>query len=167
MPTLNIVYLFPLVALLCVIVQARFFQNPVLKNFHNPSVIKVSQFSYYMVNSDESEGNKIALHGSTDLQLWKPVGFVFSPENFPTWIDFSDFNVTNPEIRYIGGNYNIYYSAKSKTTGFNSVGVATSVNPTGPYKDIGKPLLEDVDANVNYPNIADDGMFFFFKATYI
>jgi len=62
----------------------------------------------------------------------------------------------SPEIHFIEGSFNVYYYTVAKSTGF-SIGVASAPTPTGPYKDIGKPLLGDNGEDVYYPNIANDG----------
>jgi len=142
--------------------------NPVLLNYTSPSVLKVSN-KYYMVTNDVSGHNKIPIYSSTDLQSWKFENFVFDSENFPTWAATPDENIWTPEMHYIQGSYNLYFTTNSKESGVSAVGVAKGASPLGPFEDLGHPLFEDVAGmGVLYPNVAHDGKYVFtFNLTYI
>ena len=50
-----------------------------------------------------------------------------------------------PEIHFVDNRYIVYFTARQKITCKLCVGAAVSHSPVGPYKDIGKPLVDNND----------------------
>jgi len=130
--------------------------NPILENNRDPSVINVGGL-FYMVSHDNSEENKIPIYVSTDLKSWKFENFVFSTTNFPTWSNGVRDDISHPEIHLVGKSYRVYFSVRSEER--LKIGVAFAPTPTGPYRDIGRPLWEQEQWNVSQPNLGRDGTF--------
>jgi arabinan endo-1,5-alpha-L-arabinosidase len=95
---------------------------------------------------------------SRDLVSWEYVGDAFDrpgPDADPTrlmpeWVE-PTAGLWAPEIEYFNGQYYLYYGAtdvKDEISGApgcphdNAIGVATSSRPTGPWTDLGRPVVE-------------------------
>ncbi len=84
---------------------------------------------------------------STDLVHWTHVGDAFAAR--PAWAE-PGANLWSPEIQHFGGRYLLYYAATNTraTSGGepncgddSAIGVATAPAPTGPWTDLGRPLI--------------------------
>ena len=121
-------------------------QNPVLPgDFADPSVVRVGDDYWATATSSEWAPLFPLLH-SKDLQNWDLVGHVF-PEKRPDW---AEAHFWAPEISYEDGKYYIYYTAKKKG-GPLCVGVASSTDPKGPYKDHGPLVCQEAGAIDGFP----------------
>jgi len=91
---------------------------------------------------------------SLDLVNWEYVGAAFDPDDaarpLPTWWEPSA-GIFAPEVTYFNDRYYLYYSVtdvKDNVSGApgcnkeDSIGVATSTSPTGPWTDLGRPVVE-------------------------
>jgi len=136
-------------------VVARVFQEVIKARM--PKVTKVHNV-YYMVTSDNSTNDRIAIYTSPNLQAWKFENFVFTTANFPVWISNTTTNVWGPMLCEIGGSYRIYFYAANAERR-KAIGVAAGPTPTGPFKDIGKPLLEENGQSFFYPFVVTIGKF--------
>lgn len=85
---------------------------------------------------------------SLDLVNWTYVGDAFT--TLPSWAE-PGAGLWAPEIDYFNGQYYLYYgvtnvqpsvSGEPNCGGDNAIGVATSPNPTGPWTDLGRPVVE-------------------------
>src|SRR5690606_27315449 len=116
-------------------------ENPVLPgDFADPSVVRVGKDYWATATSSEWAPLYPLLH-STNLVDWEIVGHVF-PEDLPEW---AESNFWAPEIAYDNGKYFIYYTAKKKN-GPLCVGVASAVDPKGPYEDHGVLICQEAGA---------------------
>lgn len=123
---------FPLAALLLL----STFSNPVdTANVPDPGVLVVGQ-DYYAVSTSGNAPRAFPIRHSTDLQHWEVVGHAL-PQR-PDWAE-SDFWA--PELHRVGDGYNLYYTAREKG-GQLCIGVATGPSPTGPFTDLGRPLIQ-------------------------
>lgn len=122
---------------------------------------------YYAVGTGKGEwkdksGRVTPLAKSRDLQHWEYVGRVLEPAP-----EERGGAIWAPEVAYDNGVFYMYYHANGNGKGF-CVRVATSKNPEGPYKDIGKPLT-DVTKNPfaidSHPFQDSDGQWWLFYAT--
>ena len=85
---------------------------------------------------------------SLDLVNWTYVGDTFTTR--PSWAA-PTAGMWAPEIDYFNGQYYLYYgitdvqdavSGEPGCGGDNAIGVATSSSPTGPWTDLGRPVVE-------------------------
>jgi arabinan endo-1,5-alpha-L-arabinosidase len=83
----------------------------------------------------------IPMMRSLDLVNWTYVGDAFSER--PGWVA-DDAGMWAPEVQYFNGQYYLYYAASwtDLPGGGSAIGVATSLNPTGPWIDSGFPAVE-------------------------
>lgn len=116
-------------------------QNPVLPgDFADPSVVRVGN-EYWATATSSEWAPLFPLLKSTDLENWEIVDHVF-PEDLPGW---AEAHFWAPEIAFDNDTYYIYYTAK-KNNGPLCVGVASSKNPQGPYRDHGAIVCQDAGA---------------------
>lgn len=113
------------------------FSNPVLSNnCPDPGVYKDGN-TYYMVCTG---GQNFPVYGSPDLIQWTFRRNAFDASSKPKWaLD----KFWAPEITKVGNRYILYYSAWQRSNQGFAIGVASSSKPTGPYKDIGRPLVTE------------------------
>src|SRR3954454_10276931 len=71
---------------------------------------------------------------STDLVHWRYAGDAFASR--PSWLK-SDAGVWAPDVVFRDGQYFMYYTASDTKAGGSAIGLATSKDPTGPWKDTG------------------------------
>ncbi|CAM5724913.1 Arabinan endo-1,5-alpha-L-arabinosidase OS=Streptomyces antimycoticus OX=68175 GN=SSPO_090880 PE=3 SV=1 [Streptomyces antimycoticus] len=91
---------------------------------------------------------------SADMAHWEYAGEVFTPETKPAW--HKGARLWAPDIRYVNGHYNLYYSVSSG----NTVGVATAPTPTGPWTDQGAVLPSPsgcATGNIDQAQFTDEG----------
>jgi len=84
----------------------------------------------------------INIFQSSNLVDWSYVGNAFP--GLPSWANVSGAALWAPAIKYIGGQYLLYYaaSATSLAGGASAIGVGTSSSPAGPFVDSGSALVE-------------------------
>jgi arabinan endo-1,5-alpha-L-arabinosidase len=110
--------------------------NPVKVQAADPAVIKVDN-RYYMVWTSGTP--YFYIFTSTDLVNWEwTFANVFSGTH-----PWGQDRFWAPEIHRVGNKFVAYYSAAKKTDGKLAVGAAVANSITGPYTDIGRPLVED------------------------
>ncbi len=111
------------------------YQNPVIPvDCPDPGVLRDG--SKYVL---ACTGGSFALYTSPDLVSWKAAGHIFAGGKGPKWAT-GDFWA--PEIHRVGGHYVAYFSARH-TSGRLAVGAAVSDTATGPFTDLGQPLVLD------------------------
>jgi len=128
-----------------------FYTNPLIpKNSPDPGVTKLIDGSGWVAvtTSDYAtrSGNSSAfpMYFSTDLVGWQLRSWVFTHLTWPSWAVDS---MWAPELHNVNGRYIVYYTARS-INGQLSCGaaVAQSIDPFGPYLDIGRPLVEATES---------------------
>ena len=109
--------------------------NPIKSIAADPGVIEVDG-TYYMV-----------------WTTGEPLFYIFKSNDLINW-EWSFANIFNnthpwgvdrfwaPEIHKVGNKFVAYYSASTKS-GKLAIGAATANSVTGPYTDIGEPLIEE------------------------
>ncbi|HPY16328.1 MAG: Beta-xylosidase [Deltaproteobacteria bacterium ADurb.Bin207] len=113
--------------------------NPVVgKDCPDPGVV-FDGTQYVMACTGGGSGDAFPLRHSDDMVHWKWKGYIFPTKDRPSWA-VSHFWA--PEIHKIGSKFVAYFTAKHKN-GALSIGAATASAALGPYKDIGKPLLNN------------------------
>ncbi|MCH5210540.1 MAG: family 43 glycosylhydrolase [Oscillospiraceae bacterium] len=80
-------------------------------------------------------------YSSKDMKEWKYEGIVMD-ESSISWVNDKVSAWASQAIKY-NGKYYLYYCAETKHSiyGGKSIGVAVADAPTGPYVDIGEPLV--------------------------
>jgi arabinan endo-1,5-alpha-L-arabinosidase len=120
------------------------YQNPVMAHdAPDPSVIHANDgyFYTYTTQSIYPAGVlNLPILRSADLVHWKLVGQVF-PE-IPRWVVGGPAgDMWAPHAVIFDGRYYVYYAGRQYGTGRMAIGVAASDSPTGPFDDLGKPLI--------------------------
>ncbi|RYE82794.1 MAG: glycosyl hydrolase, partial [Myxococcales bacterium] len=115
------------------------YQNPVIGfDCPDPGVTRDGD-TYFMVCTGGDGGGIYVIRSSPDLVHWTNAGHVFPGWKGPAWAT-GDFWA--PEIHKVGGHYVAYFSARHQD-GKLSVGAASGPTPTGPFTDLGQPLVHD------------------------
>jgi arabinan endo-1,5-alpha-L-arabinosidase len=129
-----------------------------VETFADPHVIRGHDGAYYaygttdpLNDEDRDEAGDFRFHRiptmrSTDLVNWTYVGDAFTEA--PEWLD-PDSPQWAPDVRYLGGRYVLFYTAvntdqevSGQDCDFDpAIGAATSPSPTGPWTDIGRPVV--------------------------
>ncbi len=91
---------------------------------------------YYMLTT----GGKFPIRRSYDLVLWEYTEKTVLPDGKPAWAANGNRNWA-PEMHRVADKYVVYYTAANGSNVL-SIGAAYADNPTGPYTDIGHPLVE-------------------------
>jgi arabinan endo-1,5-alpha-L-arabinosidase len=133
------------------------YTNPVsapdADTFADPAVIRGKDGLWYAYGTTdplrEGEGTRhiLPILRSTDLVSWENVGDAFTETTLPDWADTSrGAALWAPDIRYVDGQYRLYYVVTQTTVtpgpNDNAIGVAFSDSPTGPWTDSGDPVVD-------------------------
>ena len=130
------------------------YSNPVSRGFADtfadPSLVRAKDGYWYSYGTSdplrEGEGtpHRIPIARSADLVSWTHVGDAFSDATLPSWAE-KDAGIWAPDIRYVDGQYRMYYVVTQTTVTSerddNAVGMATAPTPAGPWKDSGHPVV--------------------------
>ena len=125
----------------------------------DPDVIHGRDGSYYayrttdpLIDRDRDAAGALRAHHiptlrSTDLVHWSYVGDAF--KDAPAWLEPGSPQWA-PDVRYLSGRYVLFYTGTDTTdavsgepgcAGDSAIGAATSASPTGPWKDVGHPVV--------------------------
>ena len=140
------------------------FQNPVLDaDFPDPYVMKANNLFYaYATNAG---GKKIQVTSSTDLVNWKTPAEALPV--LPPWATVNSTLVWAPEVAFINGHYNLYFTARDFTSDKQCVGVATGDQPTNFSSASTAPLVchpadgGDIDQDIFQDS--DGKLYLYFK----
>ena len=117
-------------------------KNPILDGFYaDPDVLYSNKTKKYYIypTSDGFDGwggYYFKTFSSTDLKTWKDEGVILDLKKDVSWADRNAWAPTITEKK-VKNDYKYYYYF----TAAQKIGVAVSDNPTGPFKDSGKPLI--------------------------
>lgn len=112
----------------------------------DPSILVDGDTVYLYVGHDTSVGESYniidySVYSSKDLKNWDYHGAVFTTEDI-SWAN-DQISAWAGQVMERHGRYYLYYCTWDSTSkGKQSIGVAVADNPTGPFKDIGKPLVK-------------------------
>ena len=113
----------------------------ILAGYGDPAVLKTTS-GYVLVATSNDAPDAFPILASDDLAHWEPAGFVFPEGEAPDWtsagIRVGDFWA--PEMAKVGEEYWLTYTARDRDRVL-SIGLAKADQPTGPWRDIGRPLL--------------------------
>ncbi len=136
-------------------VERATYANPVSKSFADtfadPSLIRGLDGWWYAYGTSDplragtdTTPAQIPIARSRDLASWTYVGDAFSDANRPAWAT-SDAGLWGPDIRYVDGQYRLYYVVTQTTVtagaNDNAIGMATAPTPAGPWTDSGAPVV--------------------------
>lgn len=123
--------------------------NPIIPGFHaDPEVLYSHKTGkYYIYPTTDGVpgwgGHSFNVFSSTNLKDWKDEGTIIDVKT--DQVKWADGNAWAPciEEKLIGGKYKyfFYFSANSKEANRKQIGVATSDSPTGPFTDLGHPIV--------------------------
>jgi beta-xylosidase len=99
-------------------------------------------------------GGTLPIRTSRDLFVWEETGSAVLPEGKPPWASNGERNWA-PEIHHVGGRFVAYYTAPNSADVL-SIGAAVAPALTGPYVDIGRPLVEHPDGVIDATLFTDD-----------
>ncbi|HEX5182195.1 MAG TPA: glycoside hydrolase family 43 protein [Allosphingosinicella sp.] len=126
----------------------------ILAGYGDPAVLKTDEGWFLVATSNDAPDAFPILH-SPDLERWTHKGFVFPEGQAPDWTAkgrrVADFWA--PEMAKVGDEYWLCYTARQRSNAL-AIGLAKSRSPTGPWRDLGRPLLGGGD--VNTTGLADD-----------
>ena len=124
--------------------------NPILPGFHaDPEILYSNKTGkYYIYSTTDGKpgwgGYKYYVYSSSDLKDWKNEGVALDAKS--DQISWANGNLWAPaaiEVKQKNGSYKyyLYFSARPNDNGRKQMGVAVSDSPTGPFVDLGQPLL--------------------------
>lgn len=124
--------------------------NPILPGFHaDPEILYSNKTGkYYIYSTTDGKpgwgGYKYYVYSSADLKEWKNEGVALDAKS--DQIAWANGNLWAPaaiEVKQKNGSYKyyLYFSANPNDNGRKQMGVAVSDSPTGPFVDLGQPLL--------------------------
>ena len=130
------------------------YRNPVSESigdtFADPALIRGKDGWWYAYGTSdplrEGEGtvHRIPIARSRDLVRWTYVTDAFTDATLPGWAA-ADAGIWAPDIRYVDGEYRLYYVVTRTTltseVDDNAIGVATAPTPLGPWSDSGAPVV--------------------------
>lgn len=116
----------------------------------DPSILVDGDTVYAYVGHDTSSNESYYMpdwrcYSSTDMKNWKYESQIMSAGDI-SWAK-DNYEAWAGQVMKHNGKYYFYYctEANSANKGGKSIGVAVSDSPTGPFEDIGKPLVRNVD----------------------
>jgi len=123
--------------------------------YGDPAVLKTDE-GYYLVATSNDSPDAFPILFSEDLEHWVHKGFVFEEGHAPKWTAHGR-NVGDywaPEMARVGDEYWLVYTARQHSNAL-AIGMAKSKHPTGPWRDLGRPLVAGFAYNTT--GIADAG----------
>jgi arabinoxylan arabinofuranohydrolase len=141
-------------------VVAKENHNPVLNGFYaDPDILyaeKTGKFYLYPTSDGfrDWSGTYFKCFSSGDLVNWKDEGVIVDLNKDVSW---AKRNAWAPCIveKKINGQYKYFYYF----TAAQKIGVAVSDHPTGPFVDLGKPLIADKPEGVKGGQVIDPDVF--------
>lgn len=114
----------------------------------DPSVLVEGDTVYLYTGRDSSKSEGYYMldwqcYSTKDLKTWKNEGVIMdASKNSITWAN-TGTDAWAGQIEKYNGKYYFYYCTwDSTSSGQQSIGVAVSDSPTGPFKDKGEPLVK-------------------------
>lgn len=143
--------------------------NPVdvVRRSPDPDVLR-TQSAYFAYSTDlAGDAGVFPIRRSLDLRNWTEAGYIF-PDGAPrpTWWnprpndsckarDSGRPRYWGPDVFKAGSRYVAYYSATGPGD-FFSIGAATATSPTGPWEDLGRPIVENPELSLIDPAFFKD-----------
>lgn len=122
--------------------------------YGDPAVLKTDD-GYILTATSNDALDAFPILRSHDLGTWTHEGFVFPEGEAPEWTahgsKVGDFWA--PEMAKVGDEYWLVYTARQRNNAL-AIGLARAPEPTGPWRDLGRPLLSA--HAVNTTGLPDD-----------
>jgi len=122
--------------------------------YGDPAVLKTDE-GYWLVATSNDAPDAFPILHSADLQTWEHKGFVFPTGAAPGWAahgrNVGDFWA--PEMAKVGAEYWLVYTARQSSHAL-AIGLAKAPHPTGPWTDLGHPLVSGFA--INTTGLPDD-----------
>lgn len=125
--------------------------NPVLPGFHADPEIVYSNLTgkYYIYSTTDGHpgwgGWYYTAYSSNNLKDWTYEGIILDLKS--DQVSWADGNAWAPAIEEKktkdGYRYYLYFSGNPKNGGGKQIGVATADSPTGPFTDLGYPMITE------------------------
>lgn len=115
----------------------------------DPSILVDGDTVYCYVGHDTSTGEYYTMpdwrcYSSKDMENWTYEGEILKADRSNiTWAQDDVSAWAGQVAKGSNGKYYFYYCCEEKGSAGKSIGVAVSDTATGPFKDIGKPLVSD------------------------
>jgi len=109
--------------------------------YGDPAVLKTDE-GYWLVATSNDAVDAFPILHSDDLEAWTHKGFVFPEGEAPEWTAHgrSVGDYWAPEMAKCGDEYWLVYTARQRDNAL-AIGLAKAPHPTGPWTDIGRPLI--------------------------
>jgi beta-xylosidase len=128
--------------------KKQFSGNPILPGFHaDPEILYARQTGRFYIYSTTDGvpgwgGHSFNVFSSTDLTSWKDEGTVLDLAT--DQVKWASGNAWAPciEEKLINGHYRYFYYFSGETGHGKAIGVATADSPTGPFTDLGHPIVD-------------------------
>ena len=122
--------------------------------YGDPAVLKTDE-GYYLVATSNDAVDAFPILHSNDLESWTHRGFVFPEGEAPEWTAHGRFvgDFWAPEMAKCGDEYWLVYTARQRSNAL-AIGLAKAPHPTGPWRDLGHPLISAYA--VNTTDLPDD-----------
>jgi arabinan endo-1,5-alpha-L-arabinosidase len=122
---------------------SRDYSNPVYNgNAGDPAVFRAGGAFYVYTTQTASDGTgpHLPVLRSDDLVDWTYVGDALPA--LPDWaLEGPNRDTWAPHVIEHNGRYQLYYSARHRSSGDMAIGVAVADVPAGPFTPIGQPLI--------------------------
>lgn len=113
----------------------------ILSGYGDPAVLR-SRDGYWLAATSNDAPDAFPILHSHDLLHWEHRSFVFPEGQQPSWAaqgrQVADFWA--PEMIEANGEYWICFTARGNDNAL-AIGLAKAAQPTGPWHDIGRPLI--------------------------
>ena len=116
----------------------------------DPSILVDGDTVYAYVGHDTSSNESYVMpdwrcYSSKDMKNWKYEGEYLNDSDI-SWVQDKNSAWAGQVVKY-GDKYYFYYCSEAKSSygGGKCIGVAVSDSPTGGFKDIGHPLVKNID----------------------
>ena len=116
--------------------------NPILPELHADPEILADGGRYYIYSTTDGQpgwgGYYFTCYSSKNLKEWHYEGVVLDLHRDVRW---ANGNAWAPAIEKKNGKYYLYYSGDAGMR--KAIGVAVGDSPTGPFHDVGKPIVDN------------------------
>ena len=126
----------------------------------DPSIMVDGDTVYAYVGQDVSTGEYYTMprwlcYSTTDMKEWKYESVIMTMQDV-SWRN-DDVSAWASQVAKVGDKYYFFYCAEGNGSvgGGKCIGAAISDSPTGPFKDIGHPLVRNIDTP-NGPHTWED-----------
>lgn len=119
------------------------YTNPLIPNLNlpDPGVFYHAVSDSYYVVTTRTTPDRIPIYHSRDLVHWQKIGQVFQAA--VPWISTTQPSYWAPEIHKVGTKFVIVYAGRAKD-GLMCIGLAVASNVSGPYHDLGHPVVKPI-----------------------